>query len=229
MEKIIIEIARTPLPTILVMAGILFLFLAIVGKLGTGTVISPERQKAAQILGSLLLLGGVILYIQRPSLPADKQQTSTPADQPQVTGPKEPEQSKIIPGLGAPETPTFKNHVRAIDMQMQKIEEELSTIPQPRGSLDELEHFRQEHEEQLADIENKLTGFRLKVEELSRHLSEDSDAGALIQQLESETIPDMEVRKEDVQQKLEQLRIEIQAARTRLALEKELHDLAQQK
>jgi DNA repair exonuclease SbcCD ATPase subunit len=229
MEKVIIEIARTPLPTILVMAGILFLFLAIVGKLGTGTVISPERQKAAQILGSLLLLGGVILYIQRPSLPADKQPASTPAAQHPVTVPEQSEPSKKIPELGTPQTRTFKDHIRSIEMRMQKIEEELATIPQSPASLDELEHFRQEHEVQLADMENKLVEFRGEVEELGRHLSDDSDARASIQQLEHETIPDLEAGKEELQQKLELLRVEIQEAQKKLALEKELQDLAQQK
>jgi len=199
MEKVIIEIARTPLPTILVMAGILFLFLAIVGKLGTSAVISPERQKAAQILGSLLLLGGVILYT--------------------VTVPKKSEQPKIIPELKTQKNHRINDQVRAIEMRMQEIEKELATIPQPPGSLDELEHLRQEHEKQLADMENKLVEFRVQVEELSRHLSEDPDARASMQQLESETIPDLEAGKEEVQQKLEQLRVEIQEAQKKLTVE----------
>jgi hypothetical protein len=68
MEGILIQIAKTPLPTILVMAGIIFLFLAIVGKLGASIVVSPQKQRLAGLLGSVLLTGGLVLYFLRPSL-----------------------------------------------------------------------------------------------------------------------------------------------------------------
>ena len=66
----IIEIAKTPLPTILVMGGLLFLFLAIVGKFGARIVVNPQKQGLAGLLGAVLLGGGVALYILRaPPIP----------------------------------------------------------------------------------------------------------------------------------------------------------------
>jgi hypothetical protein len=67
MENLLIEIAKTDLPTILVMSGIMFLFVAIVGKIGASIVVDPKKQKIAGLLGSFLLIGGVILYFLRPS------------------------------------------------------------------------------------------------------------------------------------------------------------------
>jgi len=70
MEAILFEVARTPLPTILVMAGIAFMFLAIVGNFGAKVVVNPKKQRLAALLGSVLLLGGVALYFLRaPTAP----------------------------------------------------------------------------------------------------------------------------------------------------------------
>lgn len=65
MEDLFIEIAKTPLPTILVMSGILFLFLAVVGKFGAKIVVNPQKQRLAGLLGIVLLVGGVALYVLR--------------------------------------------------------------------------------------------------------------------------------------------------------------------
>lgn len=95
MEDVLIEIAKTPLPTILVLAGILFLFLAIVGKFGASIVVSSQKQSLAGLLGFLLLVGGVVLYLLRPS------QEPTPPAPPVIIAP--PEQALLPPE--APEIP----------------------------------------------------------------------------------------------------------------------------
>ncbi len=70
MEDIFIEIVKTPLPTILVISGILFLFLAVVEKFGARIVVNPQKQRLAGLLGAILLVGGVALYVlQAPSTP----------------------------------------------------------------------------------------------------------------------------------------------------------------
>ena len=70
MEDILFEVARTPLPTILVMAGIAFMFLAIVGNFGAKVVVNPKKQRLAGLLGTVLLFGGVALYFLRaPTAP----------------------------------------------------------------------------------------------------------------------------------------------------------------
>ncbi len=232
MENVVVEIARTPLPTILVMAGILFLFLAVVGKLGAWIAVSPQKQKLAGVLGSLLLIAGLILYIQRPSapvLPSVKQAPADPlAQQPSVTVPKEPRPSVVTPAPGTPIN-TLKDQIRAIDVQMQQIEEELTEIPLPRGLLHELEHFRQEHEEHLSYIENRLTRFSLELEELHSHQSVDPGVRESIQAMEHETIPDLETEKRAVQQQLEELQEEIREAQKRVELEKGIHELEMRK
>ncbi|MEA3467127.1 MAG: hypothetical protein U9R57_02760 [Thermodesulfobacteriota bacterium] len=209
MEKLIVEIARTPLPTILVMAGILFLFLAVVGKLGAWIVVSPQKQKLAGVLGSLLLIAGVILYIQRSSAPALP--------------------SVVTPAPGTSSINTLKDQIRAIDLQMQQIEEELTAIPLPRALLYELEHFRQEHEEHLSYIENRLTRFSLELEELHSHRSVDPGVRESIQAMANETIPDLETEKRAVQQQMEELQEEIREAQKRVELEKGIHELEMRK
>ena len=65
-----VEIAKTPLPTILVMGGILFFFLAVVGKFGATIFVNPQKQRLAGLLGTVLLVGGISLYLLRaPSTP----------------------------------------------------------------------------------------------------------------------------------------------------------------
>ncbi len=220
------------MPTILVMAGILFLFLAVVGKIGSWGVVSPQKQKLAGVLGSLLLVAGVIFYIQRssdPPLPPDKQTPADPSAQPSVRVPKKSGSSIVI---SAPDTPgiyTLEEQIRAIDEQMQKIEEELTAIPLPPGLLHELEDFRQEHEEHLSDIENRLTRFRLELEELRPHQSVDLYARASIEKIENEIIPDLEIEKRAVQQQLQELQEEIQAAQKRVELEKRIHEYERRK
>jgi hypothetical protein len=51
MESVIAVLKDTPIPTILVIAGIAFLLLAIAGQLAGRIVVAPERQRWAAIIG----------------------------------------------------------------------------------------------------------------------------------------------------------------------------------
>ena len=51
MESVIAALKDTPIPTILVIAGIAFLLLAIAGQLAGRIVVAPERQRWAAIIG----------------------------------------------------------------------------------------------------------------------------------------------------------------------------------
>ena len=56
------SIAETPVPTILVIAGIVFLFLAVGGQIGAKIVADKIKQKQAGMLGIVLLAIGLAFY-----------------------------------------------------------------------------------------------------------------------------------------------------------------------
>jgi len=56
------SLSQTPLPTILVVAGIIFLFLSIGGRLGAQIATDTIKRKFAGLLGVMLLIGGISLY-----------------------------------------------------------------------------------------------------------------------------------------------------------------------
>lgn len=120
MKDVLIEIAKTPLPTILVLAGIFFLFLAIAGKFGTSISVLPQKQKLAGLLGGILLIGGVSLYFLRtglmPPVPQQPQtnkrppqtQTTDPAPAP---APITAQQPRVEPVVEKPKEITFDDAV----------------------------------------------------------------------------------------------------------------------
>jgi hypothetical protein len=63
MESIIGALKDTPIPTILVIAGIVFLLLAIAGQLAGRIAVAPERQRWAALIGGGLLAIGLALHI----------------------------------------------------------------------------------------------------------------------------------------------------------------------
>ena len=62
MDDIITALQNTPVPTILIVGGLVFLFLAIVGQFVGEINVPKERQKWAGLIGTLLLVSGVVLY-----------------------------------------------------------------------------------------------------------------------------------------------------------------------
>jgi hypothetical protein len=74
-------LAGTPLPTLLILAGLFFLLLSIVAKVGALIVVAPKKQVQAALLGLALLGGGLALHwLERP---ADS--TTWAGDAPAVT------------------------------------------------------------------------------------------------------------------------------------------------
>jgi len=67
METILAALKDTPIPTILVIAGVAFLLLSIAGQLAGRIAVPPERQRWAAIMGSILLVSGVALYVVPPA------------------------------------------------------------------------------------------------------------------------------------------------------------------
>jgi hypothetical protein len=79
METVLAALKETPIPTILVIAGIVFLLLSIVGQLAGRITVPPERQRQATIIGCLLVVVGVALHVVTPRLnPPEPQRVPAP-------------------------------------------------------------------------------------------------------------------------------------------------------
>ncbi|MEA3385223.1 MAG: Ig-like domain-containing protein [Thermodesulfobacteriota bacterium] len=63
MIDFITKLTNTPLSTILVVAGIFFLFLAIGGQFAAKIITDRVQRKYAGVLGTILLLSGLTLYL----------------------------------------------------------------------------------------------------------------------------------------------------------------------
>jgi hypothetical protein len=63
MESVFTALKETPLPTILVIAGIAFLLLSMAGQLIGHITVPPERQRWAGATGIVLLLAGIALHV----------------------------------------------------------------------------------------------------------------------------------------------------------------------
>ncbi|MCA9939086.1 MAG: Ig-like domain-containing protein [Anaerolineales bacterium] len=122
--EFIASLQNTPLPTILVIGGILLLVLAVASELGGKITIAPQRQKSALVLGLGLLAVGVALYFIPHGENAtgnpggmDIVPTDTPVNAPT---PSAPRVVSTTPGNGATEVPanltqivvTFSEDVR---------------------------------------------------------------------------------------------------------------------
>jgi hypothetical protein len=107
-ESVLTALNDTPIPTILVIAGISFLLLSTAGQLTGRITVPPERHRQATIIGCLLVMVGITLHVVPPVLippkPAIKPdrppQTSTPlpSTQPAPSTPKPPSQDfNVVP------------------------------------------------------------------------------------------------------------------------------------
>ncbi len=84
--EILTALRDTPLPTILVVVGSIFLLLAVISKIGTYIALTSKQQKWAASIGGLLLVLGIGLHLVPPAqlssealLIATATTTSTPA------------------------------------------------------------------------------------------------------------------------------------------------------
>ncbi|GAB4150357.1 MAG: hypothetical protein Fur0021_12820 [Candidatus Promineifilaceae bacterium] len=105
------SLQNTPLPTILVVGGILLLVLAVASELGGKITIAPQRQKSALILGIGLLAIGVALYFipgsnGKEAEPRSEEETVTPgAPTAMPAAPTAPVVVSTIPESGAVNVP----------------------------------------------------------------------------------------------------------------------------
>jgi hypothetical protein len=76
MNAILAAVFNAPLPSLMVVAGLFFLLLAIVSQIGGAITVSPERQKISVVIGAVLLVLGLFLHFKdaffaAPSLPQE--------------------------------------------------------------------------------------------------------------------------------------------------------------
>jgi hypothetical protein len=81
MDDLFGAIKDTPLPTVLVVAGIVFWILAVAGSIAGKIRVRPGRQRAAGIIGTVLIVLGLVLYVA----PIKQRPRSTRADAPTKT------------------------------------------------------------------------------------------------------------------------------------------------
>lgn len=67
MDNIINALKDTPLPTILVWAGLFFLLIAFVTKIGGIIEVAPDQKKFSIFIGLFLLIFGIVLSLSNPS------------------------------------------------------------------------------------------------------------------------------------------------------------------
>ena len=63
MNEIVQAITETPIPTILVLAGVLFLLMSVADRVSAHLTIPESRKKQAMLLGLMMLAGGVALNV----------------------------------------------------------------------------------------------------------------------------------------------------------------------
>ncbi len=216
MENIIRSFIEGPLPNVLVVSGVFFLFLSLVGRIGAKNAVDPRRPRyvgVLGVLGVLLLLVGLGLHLLG-LIPVDPQSPVTRPDKTEIN-------KNHIDDL--------KNKIVEIERQIHDLEEALAGSPQSPGPLHELQDIVRGREKRFEEIENMQGELRAEVEQLRLGTNGDPDAERRIEQLEVETIPDLEVEKKAVQLELQELRDRIRSAEERDELTTEMNALKKEK
>jgi hypothetical protein len=106
MESIIGALKDTPIPTILVVAGIVFLLLSIAGQLAGRITVPPEQRRWAAVMGGGLLAIGLALHIVPLLQPSE---TPPPVKEVSPSGPPMPPAKEMPPapsgGILTPQSP----------------------------------------------------------------------------------------------------------------------------
>jgi len=81
MDFFLSALSHTPLPTILVVAGIVFWLLAIAGSLAGKITVEPTKQRTAGVVGTALIVAGLVLFFVPSGSPGEHKEMPTPAEQ----------------------------------------------------------------------------------------------------------------------------------------------------
>lgn len=100
MNAILAAALNAPLPSLMVVAGLFFLLLAIVSQLGGAVTVSPERQKLAAGIGAALLALGLFLHFKDALFAAPLSPQGTVAEYIHLIDSKQLDKAKELhPGL----------------------------------------------------------------------------------------------------------------------------------
>jgi hypothetical protein len=125
MQEILSALRDTPIPTILVVSGVLFLLLSVADQFAGKISINPARQRLAVVIGSVLIVLGISLYIlpsattpQIGSRPEENSNSTRPATTNHETRPDEMQTgpSPRKPGYGTLEGRVTNEDGKAILM-----------------------------------------------------------------------------------------------------------------
>ncbi len=198
--KIITELQNTPIPVILVTAGIVFLFLALSGGISGKIQIPQARHKWAGALGAVMLLSGLILSI--PGVFQDIEQfngdntgggTSELLEEKLVHGTNE-DSSQISEGLQQKETLTQD---QARENQLRH-EEEVRRQEAERERQAREEALKQRELEQARNEQLRREEMRQQEEERERQAREEA-----LRQKELEQARQEQLRREEAMRRLE--------------------------
>jgi hypothetical protein len=84
MESVLAALKETPIPTILVLGGIIFLLLSMVGQLVGHVTVPPERQRWAAVTGGASLMVGIGLHVIPQVWQSASGTRNTPVSQPSM-------------------------------------------------------------------------------------------------------------------------------------------------
>ncbi len=134
-------LAETPVPTILVIAGILFLFIALGGQFGAKIVTDKMKTKAAGILGIILLLIGITIFLSQ-----DKQ------------APKVPDGMEV------------EKHIAELETAIERNENEQREINEDIGRLEPLAETNPDAQNAIENHQRRLEQLKREREQLEQEL-----------------------------------------------------------
>ena len=140
-------IIEGPIPNILILAGITFLLLSVIGNIGAKIVVEPRKQKYAGILGAVLLIIGLGLHIvsdkYRPNV-----RTSN-CEQLEIEIRNIEEELQI----------NMRDRERAIE-EMSRIKPLLKTDPDAHEAYQHQEHWLRQIEERINELGRQIEELR---------------------------------------------------------------------
>ena len=125
MENVFTALKDTPIPTILVIGGLLFLLLSMAGQLIGHIVVPPERQRWAAVAGAVLLLAGIGLHVIPQVWPSASDTRNAPTFQsskPPVEEPPPRSPPGAAPAQSPPSLPKSAVGTRTQDIPVSSVQ-----------------------------------------------------------------------------------------------------------
>lgn len=118
MNDLLSTLSHTPLPTIFVVAGIMFWILAIAGSVAGKITVEPGKQKAAGLVGTALIILGLILFFA-PGPASEGGPDTTQTRGSSSSTPTRPNPGVNCTGTGTPDEVEICGNATLIDLDWQ--------------------------------------------------------------------------------------------------------------